>query len=143
VGMDELIIKLRHIGYIVKDMETSVGMFKNLFDLKDEDIRMLTADDTGGAGAFAFVPVGGTELELIQPISDYFKEMTGDPPAGINHIAFLVKDVEKAVQVMEEKGIHLGYITKDGIFDTGGIKLAYLDPRDTGGILIELVETRA
>jgi len=142
VGMDELIIKLRHIGYIVKDMDKSVATFKKLFDLKDEDIRMLTADDTGGAGAFAFIPVGGTELELIQPISDYFKEMTGDPPEGINHIAFLVKDIEKAVQVMEEKGIHLGYITKDGIFDTGGIKIAYLDPRDTDGILIELVETR-
>jgi methylmalonyl-CoA epimerase len=142
MSMNEQIKKLRHIGYIVKDMETSVGMFKKLFDLKDDDIRMMTADDTGGAGAFAFIPVGGTELELIQPVSDYFKEMTGDPPAGINHIAFLVKDVEKAVQAMEEKGIHLGYITRDGIFDTGGTKIAYLDPKDTGGILIELVEAK-
>ena len=142
MSMKEQIRKLRHIGYIVKDMDTSVAMFKKLFDLKDEDIRMLMADDTGGAGAFAFIPVGGTELELIQPVSDYFKEMTGDPPEGINHIAFLVKDIEEAVKAMEEKGVHLGYITKDGIFDTGSIKIAYLDPRDTDGILIELVEAK-
>jgi methylmalonyl-CoA epimerase len=140
--MNEQITKLRHVGYIVKDMDKSVAMFKKLFDLKDEDIRMVSADDTGGAGAFAFIPVGGTELELIQPISDYFKEMTGNPPEGINHIAFLVKDIEKAVKIMEGKGVHLGYITKEGIFDTGGIKIAYLDPKDTDGILIELVESK-
>ncbi len=139
--MDEMVTKLRHIGYIVKDMDKTVGTFKKLFDLKEDDIRMLTADDTGGAGAFAFIPLGGTELELIQPISDYFKEMTGDPPEGINHIALQVKDVEKAVQIMEERGVHLGYITKDGIFDTGRTKIAYLDPKDTDGILIELVES--
>jgi catechol 2,3-dioxygenase-like lactoylglutathione lyase family enzyme len=115
-------------------------MFKKFFDLTDADIRTMSADDTGGAGAFAFVKIGGTELELIQPISDFFKEMTGDPPAGINHIAFQVKDVEAEVKVLEEKGIHLGYITKDGIFDTGKTKLAYLEPKDTDGMLIELVE---
>ena len=140
--MDEMITRMRHIGYIVKDMDRSVNTFKKLFDLKDEDIRMLTADDTGGAGAFAFIPVGGTELELIQPISDYFKEMTGDPPEGIKHIAFRVEDVEQAVRNMEEKGVHLGYITRDGIFDTGKTKIAYLDPKDTDGILIELVESQ-
>ena len=139
--MDEMVTKLRHIGYIVKDMDKTVGTFKKLFDLKEDDIRMLTADDTGGAGAFAFIPLGGTELELIQPISDYFKEMTGDPPEGINHIALHVKDVEKAVKIMEERWVHLGYITKDGIFDTGRTKIAYLDPKDTDGILIELVES--
>jgi methylmalonyl-CoA epimerase len=139
--MDDMVMKLRHIGYIVKDMDRSVNTFKKLFDLKEDDIRMLTADDTGGAGAFAFIPLGGTELELIQPISDYFKEMTGDPPEGINHIALQVMDVEKAVKIMEERGVHLGYITRDGIFDTGKTKIAYLDPKDTDGILIELVES--
>ena len=143
MNMDEMITKLRHVGYIVKDMDRSLKVFKKLFDVKDEDIRMLTADDTSGAGTFAFIPVGGTELELIQPISDFFKEMTGDPPEGINHIAFQVKDVEKAVKIMEGKGVHLGYITKDGIFDTGGTKIAYLDPKDTDGILIELIESKS
>lgn len=139
--MDNMLTKLRHVGYIVKDMDTTVTMFKKIFSVKDEDIRTMSADDTGGAGAFAFINIGGTELELIQPVSDFFREMTGDPPPGINHIAFQVKDVEKAVKALEGKGVHLGYITKDGIFDTGKSKLAYLDPNDTDGILIELVES--
>lgn len=138
--MDEQKRTLRHVGYIVQDIDRSVNMFKKFFDLKNEDVRLMSADDTGGAGAFAFVKVGGTELELIQPVSDFFREMTGDPPPGINHIAFQVKDVEAEVKALEEKGIHLGYITRDGIFDTGKTKLAYLDPNDTDGVLIELVE---
>ncbi|MCX5894225.1 MAG: VOC family protein [Proteobacteria bacterium] len=140
MSMNEMKRKLRHVGYIVKDMDKSVTMFKKFFDLTDEDIRMMSADDTGGAGAFSFIKVGGTELELIQPLSDFFREMTGDPPAGINHIAFQVQDVEAEVNALEKKGIHLGYITRDGIFDTGKTKIAYLDPNDTDGILIELVE---
>lgn len=140
MSVNETNRKLRHVGYITHDLDKSVSMFKKFFDLTDADIRTMSADDTGGAGAFAFVKIGGTELELIQPISDFFKEMTGDPPAGINHIAFQVKDVEAEVKALEEKGIHLGYITKDGIFDTGKTKLAYLDPNDTDGMLIELVE---
>ena len=143
MDMKEMITRLRHVGYIVEDIDKSVNMFKALFDLKDEDIRMMSADDTGGAGAFAFVPVGDTELELIQPVSDFFREMTGDPPPGINHIAVQVKDCEKAVEAMEKKGIRLGHITRDGIFDTGGTKIAYLDPNDTGGVLIELVESKS
>ena len=140
MNMNELVIKLKHVGYIVKDIDKSVSMFKKLFDLKDDDIRLMTPEDTGGAGAFAFVPVGGAELELIQPISDYFKEMTSDMSEGINHIALQVKDVEQAVKEMERKGVRLGYITKEGIFDTGKAKIAYLDPKDTDGIFIELVE---
>ena len=140
MSMGETKRKLRHVGYITNDLDKSVNMFKKFFDLTDADIRLMSADDTGGAGAFAFVKIGGTELELIQPMSDFFREMTGDPPPGINHIAFQVKDVEAEVKALEKKGIHLGHITKDGIFDTGKTKLAYLDPNDTDGILIELVE---
>ena len=95
--------KLRHVGYITNDLDKSVNMFKKFFDLTDEDIRLMSADDTGGAGAFAFVKIGGTELELIQPMSDFFREMTGDPPPGINHIAFQVKDVEAEVKALGGK----------------------------------------
>lgn len=76
--MNELITKMRHVGIIVKDMDKSVKAFKNLFALKDADIRQLSADDTGGADSFPFIPVGGTAFELIQPLADYFIEMLGN-----------------------------------------------------------------
>ena len=140
--MNEMITKIRHIGIIVKDAEKSAELFKDLFDLKDDEIKVVPPSVTKNESIFAFVPTGGIELELIQPISEHFKEMVGNPPEGINHLAFTVKDIEEAVKLMAEKGVRLGHVTKDGILDMGRSKVAYFNPEDTGGILIEFVEPR-
>jgi catechol 2,3-dioxygenase-like lactoylglutathione lyase family enzyme len=140
--MSELITSLRHIGIIVRDAEKSTKLFKDLFDLREEDITTVSPDVTKGESSFSFIPAGGIELELIQPISDHFKELVGNPPEGINHFAFTVTDIEKAVLLMEQKGVRLGHVTKDGILDMGRSKVAYFNPEDTDGILIEFVEPR-
>ena len=140
--MSELITSLRHIGIIVRDAEKSTKLFKDLFDLQEEDITIVSPDVTKGESSFSFIPAGGIELELIQPISDHFKELVGNPPEGINHFAFNVKDIEEAVQLMGKKGVRLGHVTKDGILDMGRSKVAYFNPEDTDGILIEFVEPR-
>jgi methylmalonyl-CoA/ethylmalonyl-CoA epimerase len=142
VRMSEMITKIRHIGIIVKDAEKSVELFKGLFDLKDDEIKVVSPSVTKNESIFAFVPTGEIELELIQPISEHFKEMVGNPPEGINHLAFTVKDIEEAVKLMEKKGVRLGHVTKEGILDMGRSKVAYFNPEDTGGILIEFVEPR-
>jgi catechol 2,3-dioxygenase-like lactoylglutathione lyase family enzyme len=138
--MSELITGLRHIGIIVKDAEKSTKLFKNLLDLDDGDIKVVSSDVTKGESAFTFIPAGGIELELIQPLSERFGTMLGNPRAGINHIAFTVKNIEEAVRIMEEKGVSLGHVTKEGILNMGRSKVAYFNPEDTGGILIEFVE---
>jgi len=140
--MSEMIVNLRHIGIIVKDAEKSVKRFKDLFDLNDDDIRVISRAVTKGESEFAFVPAGGVDLELIQPISEHFKESVGHPAEGINHFAFTVKDVEEAVKLMEKKGVRLGHVTKGGILDMGRSKVAYFNPEDTDGILIEFVEPK-
>jgi catechol 2,3-dioxygenase-like lactoylglutathione lyase family enzyme len=139
-GMSEMIVNLRHIGIIVKNAEKSTELFKNFFDLRDDEIEVVPSDVTKGESRYTFIPVGGINLELIQPISERFKEMVGNPAEGINHIAFTVKDIEEAVMLMSEKGVRLGHVTKDGILDMGRSKIAYFDPEDTDGILIEFVE---
>lgn len=134
------ITQLRHVGYFVDNMDTTLDLFRRLFDLTDEDIRVMTTEETAGTGTFGFVSVGGTELELIQLESDQVKEMCGNPPPGISHVAFEVVDIEAVVESLQKKGFRLGYITKNGIFDNGKSKVAYLEPKDTDGHLIELVE---
>ena len=138
----DLIKEVRHIGVIVDDAERSNGVFKNLFDLEDEEIRLVPTSVTGGNSVYSFVPVAGTQLELIQPITEEFKTMLGNPPIGINHVAFTVTDIEKAVALMQEKGVRLGHVTPNGILDTGGSKVAYFNPEDTDNILMEFVEPK-
>ena len=135
-----MITGVRHIGIIVRNIEHSVAVFKNVFDLKEGEIQIVSSEESQGAGKFAFLQVAGTELALIQPLSDSFQEALGHPPEGLNHIAFTVENIEEAVKVLAEKGVRLGHVTKQGIMDTGRVKIAYLDPRDTDGIFIELVQ---
>lgn len=142
MGVKDLISNIRHIGIIVKDAEKSTNVFKNLFDLEDDEILMVPTNVTQGESKYAFIPVGGTELELIEPISERFKKMLGNPVEGINHMAFTVKDIEGAVTLMEKKGIRLGHVTKDGILDMKRSRVAYFNPEDTDGILIEFVEPK-
>lgn len=142
MSISERVTRLKHVGYFVEDMNASLNMFKQLFDLGEEDIRVMTAEETGGTGIFGFVSIGGVELELIQLVSDKIKAMTDGALPGINHVAFQVEDIDLVVSAMEKKGYRLGYITKNGVFDTGKTKVAYLDPQDTDGHLIELVEVK-
>mgnify|MGYP001766681169 CR=1 FL=1 len=138
--MHELITGLRHIGVIVKDAEKSMQLFKHLLDVEEKDIKVVSTEVTRGESVFSFIPAGGIELELIQPVSESFAKLVGNPPEGINHLAFTVKDIAAAVALMKEKNVRLGHVTRDGILDMGRSKVAYFNPEDTGGILIEFVE---
>jgi len=66
--------------------------------------------------------------------------MMGNPKPGMNHVAFTVTDIEEAVENMKAKGVRLGHVTKDGILDMKRSKVAYFNPEDTGGVLLEFVE---
>ena len=139
--ISELVVKVRHLGVVVDDIETSVNKYKKIYDIDDKDIKIIPplneeAPDT----RFAFLPLGGMEFELIQPISDHFRNLIGNPSAGINHIAYIVKDLDKAVARMQEKGVRLGHVTKDGILDMKRSKVAYFNIEDTDGLLVEFVE---
>lgn len=137
-----MITKVRHLGVIVDDLDSSVEQYKKLFDIENKDVKIFPPPGSGAEKdtRFAFIPVGGMEFELIHPISESFKKMLGNPPSGINHIAFTVTDIKKAVELMKAKGVRLGHVTKDGILDMKRSKVAYFDPEDTGGILVEFVE---
>ncbi len=137
-----MISKIRHLGIIVNDIYEAVEMYKSLLNLKDEDIQFVPPRGTETDTVFAFIPVGDIELELIQPITEKFKAFLGYPREGINHIAFTVSNLDEAIQRMSERGIHLGHVTKNGILDMQRSRVAYFNPQDTGGMLIEFVEPK-
>ena len=142
VTIRDLIINLRHVGIIAKDAEYSTDLFKRLFDVEDREISVLPASATGGSSVYSFVSVGGTALEFIEPISEEFKNLLSNPVLGFNHIAFTVRALRTAVELMRKKGVRLGHVKKEGILDTGRSIVAYFNPEDTGGILVEFVEPR-
>ena len=88
----------------------------------------------------AFMPVGDTEIELLEstdpegPIAKFI-EKRGE---GIQHIAFRVDDIEEALEQMRQRGVRL--IDEKPRYGAGGARIAFLHPKATGGVLVELCE---
>jgi len=130
----------RHIGYIVRDLRQSIAEFQHLFDLQEEEIRVVPPFGLAADSRFAFFHADGLNFELIEPISDHFKNILFNSGIGINHICFTVDDIESAYAEMTRKGIRPGHVTPNGIIAMPHQKMVYFNPEDTGGILLEYIE---
>ena len=88
----------------------------------------------------AFFPVGESEVELLEstapdgPVAKYI-EKRGQ---GIQHIAFRVENIEEALAELKEKGVKL--IDQQPRIGAGGAKIAFLHPKATAGVLVELCQ---
>jgi methylmalonyl-CoA/ethylmalonyl-CoA epimerase len=135
---------LQHVGHIVDDLDAAAESFRKLYGLEDSAVRRIPEQADGSEPVrFAFVAVGDTEFELIEPRSDEARAQLGASPcggAGINHVAWRVTDIDACVKLLAERGIRPGHVTPAGVVSTGRSRIVYLDPADTGGLLVELVE---
>ena len=127
------ILKIDHIGIAVKNLEESARLYE-----------MLGIQSTGSEVVaeqkvkVSFFPVGDSEIELLEstsldgPIARYI-EKNGE---GIQHLALRVDNIEAALEELKANGIHL--IDEKPRYGAGGAKIAFVHPKSTGGILLEL-----
>lgn len=142
LGIQDLIVGLKHVGVITTDMRASVDSFRRIYELSDEQIRITPPLGEPCETRFAFINVGGSQFELIEPVSEHFKRvLLGDRP-GINHVAWEVSDIDAAVNRMADNGIRPGHVTPDGVVETPSFRMVYFRLEDTGDMLIELIEPK-
>ena len=132
-----MIKHISHIGIAVKDLDEGIAFYQKLG---------LTLEGTEEVASqmvkVAFFPVGDTRIELLAPTSEEspiakFIEKKGE---GIQHIAFAVEDLPQALKETEEDGIRL--IDKEPRPGAHGADIAFLHPKSTGGVLIELCKEK-
>lgn len=132
-----MIKHVSHIGIAVKDLDEGIAFYQKLG---------LTLEGTEEVASqmvkVAFFPVGDTRIELLAPTSEEspiakFIEKKGE---GIQHIAFAVEDLPEALKETEEDGIRL--IDKEPRPGAHGADIAFLHPKSTGGVLIELCKEK-
>jgi methylmalonyl-CoA/ethylmalonyl-CoA epimerase len=128
--------KIDHIGIAVKDLEQAIRFYKEAFGIEPT----LVYESEYTKAKIAFFPIGQTRIELIQPINPEsvmgkFLEKKGE---GIHHISFNVKDVDKSLSELEMKGIQL--IDRKARKVRENEKVAFLNPKSTNGVLIELIQ---
>ena len=127
--------RVNHLGVIVDDLDGAVQSFTEHLGL--------TLDHTERYGDeldIAFLPCGETLVELIKPRTDQGSnaDYLREHGPGIQHVAFEVDDLEAALAELAGRGVKaLGDAPLPG---AGGTRIAFLDPQEFGGILVELCE---
>ncbi|MBW2199645.1 MAG: methylmalonyl-CoA epimerase [Deltaproteobacteria bacterium] len=130
------IIKIDHLGIAVKSIEEGKKFWADVLGLEFEGSETVEAQKV----ITAFFPVGESEVELLEstapdgPVAKYI-EKKGE---GIQHVAFRVEDIETALKELKEKGVRL--IDETPRKGAGGAKIAFLHPKSTNGVLVELCE---
>ncbi len=127
--------KLDHVGIAVEDLEASIEVYRNL------GFEVESVDDVPGFGVkVAFLPMESGSVELVLPVNDdsamakYLEKKGG----GIHHLCFEVYDIRAELKRLEAAGVEL--VDKVPRHGAHGTLVAFLHPKSTGGVLIELAE---
>ncbi len=131
-----MIKKVDHIGIAVKDLTEALKLYEGMLGLKSVETEVVEEQKV----KVAFLPTGDSEVELLEsttpdgPIAKFI-EKNGQ---GIQHIAFRVDNLAQRLAELKEKGVRL--IDEKPRRGAGGAKIAFLHPKSTFGVLIELCE---
>jgi len=128
--------KINHIGIAVKNLGDALSVFQDTLGMTCSGIEEVEDQLV----KVACLPVGESKIELLESTSPEgniarFIEKKGE---GIHHIAFEVGDLEGVIEDLKRKGVQL--IDQKPRIGAGGIKIAFLHPKSTKGVLVELCE---
>ncbi|HOU31782.1 MAG TPA: methylmalonyl-CoA epimerase [Synergistaceae bacterium] len=125
-----------HIGVAVKDLRKALEFWENALGISCVGVEEVAEQKV----RTAFLPVKDTEIELLEPTADdspvaKFIEKKGE---GIHHIALRVENLEEALEELKARGVQL--IDEKPRYGAGGARIAFVHPKATGGVLLELSE---
>jgi methylmalonyl-CoA/ethylmalonyl-CoA epimerase len=125
-----------HIGVAARSVDENLKFYTEMLGLEVAGTEEVAEQKV----RTAFLPVGESEIEILEstasdgPIAKYI-EKSGE---GIQHIALRVADIEAALEELKSKGVRL--IDETPRLGAGGIKIAFVHPKATKGILLELCQ---
>jgi len=131
-----MLTNIDHLGIAVHNLNDSMHLYENILGLECHGHETVEDQRVN----IAFYKVGDTKIELLEstcpegPIARHI-DAKGQ---GLQHIAYRVANIEEAIEEMLSKGIAM--IDKTPRLGAGGSKIAFLHPKSTNGILIELCE---
>lgn len=133
-----MIRRLDHIGIAVRDLEAAVRTYTEGLGLRCEHRETVEEQKT----RTAFLPVGDTHVELLETLSPdgpigKFVEKRGE---GIHHLCFEVEDIGRALAACEAAGMTL--IDREPRAGAHNKWVAFVHPRSTHGVLLELSQDR-
>lgn len=126
--------RIAHLGVAVKDLDTALKLFTESLPLE-----VTHTEDYQGM-RIGFIPIGDSSIELLEDVSgsSAIKNFLDKNGEGIHHIAFEVEDIHQSVAELKQKGVRL--IDETPRQGAHGMTIAFMHPKVTHGILMELVQ---
>lgn len=127
---------INHIAMVVDDMEKSLTFWRDALGIELHELRDVPAEKS----QVAFLPLAGTEIELVRPTSDdsgLAKYLAKRGP-GMHHVCLEVDDIEGMMAQLKAKGIRL--INEEPRAAADGKRYAFIHPESTSGVLVELYQ---
>jgi methylmalonyl-CoA/ethylmalonyl-CoA epimerase len=130
------LIRLNHVAVLVPDLDEALQFWQDKLGLNLDHIETIASMEV----KIAFLPLGESKIELVQPLSDSsglakFLEKRGP---GLHHICLEVTDISEKLKGLREKGVRL--IDEKPVLMDDGRQLAFIHPKSTSGVLLELYE---
>ena len=131
--------RVEHVAIAVNNMAEVISLFQDKLGLKLEYEENLPQYNT----KLAMFPVGETYLELLEGTSQAsdVSKWIGERGQGLYHICLEVEDIDGALAELKAKGVRL--LDEQPRIGHGGARIAFLDPKSTANVLVELAELPA
>ena len=129
--------RIDHIAVVVDDLDTSLAFWRDALGMDMTHLEEVKEQES----IVAFLPTGGSEVELVKPTTDtsgVAKYLAKRGP-GMHHICLEVDNLEEMLADMKTKGIKL--INETPTIGAGGKKIAFIHPSSANGVLVELYQT--
>lgn len=131
--------KIEHIGIAIKDMDSAIKIYEQLLNTKCYKVENIESEGV----KTAFFKIGDSKIELLEatnpesPIAKFIEKRG----AGMHHIAFDVTDIESEIErLLSQDFLLIQKTPKNGADNK---KIAFLHPKSTAGLLVELCQERA
>jgi len=127
--------RIDHVAVAVEDIDEALAKWREVLGLAPQEREVVASQKTEAA----LLPVGETSIELIAPKgNDGLRKFLDKRGPGLHHIAVEVEGIEAALALLESLGVPL--IDRTPRSGARGHKVAFVHPKATGGVLVELVE---
>jgi methylmalonyl-CoA/ethylmalonyl-CoA epimerase len=129
-------VEIDHVAIVVKDLEATVRLYTETLGFREVYREVVDDQDIEAVGLEA----GASFVELILPLDDSspIARYRGEAETKLHHTAYRVADIEATLNDLEAKGVRL--IDRHARRGAHGNLIAFLHPKATGGVLIELCQ---
>jgi len=128
--------RINHVAIVVEDIDASLAFWRDALGIELHELRDVPAEKS----KVAFLPVAGSEIELVQPTSDDsgIGKYLAKRGQGMHHVCLEVDDIEGMLAQLTAKGVRL--INEQPRTAADGKRYAFIHPESASGVLVELYQ---